>query len=73
MPNRSLKEAIIAYLNPCNVNPDEVIINSNFNIENNPIQLKENCKNNIIRVSVKPIDGKVEVPNELVVVIDVSG
>lgn len=73
MPNRSLKEAIIAYLNPCNVNPDEVIINSNFNIETNPIQLKENCKNNILRVSVKPIDGKIEVPNELVVVIDVSG
>ena len=73
MPNRSLKEAIIAYLNPHNVNLGETISNSNFDIENNLIQLKENCTNNILRVSVEPINGKVEVPNELVVVIDVSG
>ena len=41
MPNRSLKEAIIAYLNPHNVNLGETISNSNFDIENNLIQLKE--------------------------------
>tara|TARA_B100000795_G_scaffold264601_1_gene245277 strand:- start:636 stop:2756 length:2121 start_codon:yes stop_codon:yes gene_type:complete len=73
MPNRSLKEAIVAYLNHRNVNIGKVISNSNFNIENNIIQLKENCKDNILRVSVEPINGKVEVPNELVLVIDVSG
>ena len=72
--NRSLREAIQAFLNPGNVNtqvePDDKV---DFPVEENPIELKTSSNNNIVTVSVNPIDGKVEVPNELVIVIDVSG
>lgn len=72
--NRSLREAIQAFLNQENVNTQvNAEVKVDFTIEENPIELKTSRNNNIVTVSVNPIDGKVEVPNELVVVIDVSG
>ena len=72
--NRSLREAIQAFLNPGNVNTQvEPNIKVDFTVEENPIELKTSRNNNIVTVSVNPIDGKVEVPNELVIVIDISG
>jgi len=72
--NRSLREAIQAFLNPGIVNAQvESNVKVDFTVEENPIELKTSRNNNIVTVSVNPIDGKKEVPNELVVVIDVSG
>ena len=72
--NRSLREAIQAFLNPGNVNAQiEPDVKVDFTVEENPIEIKTSRNNNIVTVSVNPIDGKVEVPNELVIVIDVSG
>ena len=72
--NRSLREAIQAFLNPGNVNTQvEPEIKVDFTIEEDPIKVKTSRNNNIVTVSVNPVDGKVEIPNELVVVIDVSG
>jgi len=72
--NRSLREAIQAFLNPGNVNVQvEPNVKVDFTVEENPIEIKTSRNNNIVTVSVNPIDGKVEVPNELVIVIDVSG
>lgn len=72
--NRSLRDAIQAFLNPESINTqNEQEIKADFTIEENPIELKTSRNNNIVTVSVNPINGKVEVPNELVIVIDVSG
>jgi uncharacterized protein YegL len=72
--NRSLRDAIQAFLNPASINTqNEQEIKADFTIEENPIELKTSRNNNIVTVSVNPINGKVEVPNELVIVIDVSG
>ena len=72
--NRSLREAIHAFLNPEIVNTQvDPEVKVDFIIEEDPIKIKSSRNYNIVNVSVNPIDGKVEVPNELVIVIDVSG
>jgi len=72
--NRSLREAIQAFLNPEIVNTQvDPEVKVDFIIEEDPIKIKSSRNYNIVNVSVNPIDGKVEVPNELVIVIDVSG
>lgn len=77
-PNRSLKEAIEAFLNPTTtIQTSTEVKEQVFKYEENPIKIiksvTKNDNNTILNVSVVPIEGKMEVPNDIVVVIDVSG
>tara|TARA_B100000795_G_C22805707_1_gene444747 strand:+ start:2006 stop:4180 length:2175 start_codon:yes stop_codon:yes gene_type:complete len=77
-PNRSLKEAIEAFLNT-NVTTSVLpqVNDKLFKCEENPIKVIKsvikNDDNTIVNVSIVPNKGKIEVPNDIVVVVDVSG
>ena len=77
-PNRSLKDAIQAFLNPSGVVVvEDTIMTTDFAVEENPIKLTEysvNTNNSkLVTTIIESINGEKQVPCDIVVVVDVSG